>query len=152
VLGAAAVAGFLTVGGSASAPVRVGQEPDLAKFAWADACKDCHKEVFAAWEKTKHARALNRLSDSEQKKECVGCHVTGAPRLVEQRGKVVNAGVQCESCHGAAAGHAADPAVRTGLVKEPDEAGCRACHNDKSPHFRGFVYQGMKRLVHRVVQ
>jgi predicted CXXCH cytochrome family protein len=71
---------------------------------------------------------------------------------VESGSKVLNAGVQCESCHGAGAAHAGDPTVKTGLVKEPGEQVCLECHNDRSPHFRGFVYAGMSRLSHRVVK
>ncbi len=146
----AAVSGLLAAGGYASSAPSEAQTPEPSNFAWSDACKDCHKDIHEAWSKTKHARALNRLSGSEQQKECVGCHVTGAKKLLEVGSKVVNAGVQCESCHGAAAAHVADPTIRTGLAKEPGEQVCLECHNDRSPHFRGFLYVGMSRLSHRV--
>lgn len=146
---AAAVSARLTTGGGvlASAPPAL-QEPAPA-FAWADACKDCHAGIYEAWSKTKHARALDRLSDGERRRECVRCHITGGDALIEKRLRVLNAGVQCEGCHGAAAAHVADPTVRTGLVKRPPESGCRACHNENSPHFKGFVYGAMAKLVHR---
>jgi predicted CXXCH cytochrome family protein len=148
----AIVSALLALGGQTSPAASGTQEPDTSNFAWADACEDCHKDIHDAWEKTKHARALNRLSDSEQKQECVGCHLTGPKTPVKSGSTVVNAGVQCESCHGAAAAHVKDPAVKTGLVKEPGEQVCLECHNDRSPHFRGFVYAGMSRLSHRVVK
>jgi hypothetical protein len=88
-------------------------------YAWADACKSCHQQIYDAWVRTKHARALERLSSGEQEKDCVGCHVTGPHSRVLDGRKVLNAGVQCEECHGPAAAHAADPNVRTGLIRSP---------------------------------
>ena len=120
-------------------------------YAWADSCKTCHAAIYDAWAKTKHATALDRLSNADQEKPCIGCHVTGPKaRVMDDAGKkVLNKGVQCESCHGAAAAHAADPKVKTGLVKTPSAASCEQCHNDKGPHFKGFWYDAMKTLVHR---
>jgi hypothetical protein len=120
-------------------------------YAWADSCKDCHKGVYEAWAKTKHAGTLDRLSSGEQDKECIGCHVTGPKtRVVDAASKkVLNRGVQCEACHGGAAAHVADPNVRTGLAKVPSSSTCEQCHNDKSPKFRGFWYDAMKSLVHK---
>lgn len=120
------------------------------EYAWAPSCKKCHEEVYEAWAGTKHARALNRLSDADQARECVGCHVTGSKARIEQDGKTVNAGVQCESCHGAAAAHVADPTVKTGLAKKPAAEACTTCHNDRSPNFRGFFYDAMWPLSHKV--
>ena len=40
-------------GANAAAP---GQSPE--EYAWAAACKDCHAEIYASWEKSKHARAF----------------------------------------------------------------------------------------------
>jgi hypothetical protein len=122
-----------------------------AGYAWAERCKDCHLEIYDAWAKTKHATALDRLSNGDQEKECLGCHVTGPKNRVTDTGtkKVLNRGVQCEACHGGAAAHAADPTVRTGLIKVTASATCEQCHNEKSPKFRGFWYDAMKSLVHK---
>src|SRR5690349_15911235 len=74
------------------------QAPD---YAWADSCKTCHGAIYDAWSKTKHASALDRLSGSDQEKECIGCHVTGPKARVfdGNNKKVLNKGIQCESCH-----------------------------------------------------
>jgi hypothetical protein len=107
---------------SAGAAGRAGQEAQPAPgagYAWADGCKSCHANIYTAWSQTKHARTINRLNAENQLKECIGCHTTGPGGKIEKDGKFVNANVQCESCHGAAAAHAADPAVRTGLVRKP---------------------------------
>lgn len=119
-------------------------------YSWAPSCKSCHEAIYKAWAVTKHARALDRLNSSEQEQVCAGCHLTGSKTKIIVDGKTVNAGVQCESCHGAAAAHAADPAVRTGLVKTPPEPVCTACHNATSPKFKGFFYTGMLAFVHKV--
>jgi hypothetical protein len=126
------------------------QEPPAAKYAWAEACKSCHQDIYDAWEKTKHARAISRLSHGDQEKECINCHVTGGPGKIEENGKFVNANIQCESCHGPGAAHVADPAVRTGLSRKPKQQVCDACHNSKSPHYRGFYYEGMLGFSHPV--
>ena len=120
-----------------------------AGYGWAESCRTCHQPQYDAWAKTKHATALDRLSGSDQEKACVGCHVTGPKERVSEGKKVLNAGVQCEACHGAAAGHAADPNVRAGLVKVPAESLCETCHSDKGPHFKGFFYSAMLGLAHK---
>jgi len=125
-------------------------QPDGSAYAWAESCRKCHEPIYKAWEKTKHSTALDRLSSADQQKECIGCHVTGPKSRIEEGRTVVNRGVQCEACHGAAAAHVADPAVKTGLTKVPGAAVCESCHSDKGPHFKGFFYGAMAGLSHRV--
>ena len=136
-----------------TAPAAVAQDPapatQAAGYAWAESCKSCHAAIYNAWAKTKHASALERLSPENQQQACIGCHVTGPKSRVVDGRKVLNAGIQCESCHGAAAAHVADPKVKTGLAKVPGAAVCEECHNDKGPHFKGFWYDAMRTLVHR---
>jgi hypothetical protein len=137
-----------------AAPGASAQTPAPEGYAWADACKECHADIYKAWRETKHSKTLNRLDRGERaKEECVGCHVTGAQAVVEVEGDVVNAGVQCEACHGPGKAHAeqaktAPPALEG--LKKPAAAVCQACHNEKSPKFKGFFYAGMVSLVHRV--
>ena len=121
-----------------------------AEYSWANACRKCHEPVYEAWSRTKHASALVRLSAAEQEQDCVGCHVTGPKSRVLDGTQVLNAGVQCEACHGAAAAHVANPQVRTGLVRKPSSATCEECHSTKSPRFKGFYYDAMAGLSHRV--
>jgi hypothetical protein len=127
--------------------------PDTSAYVWDAACKDCHTAVHAAWARTKHATAINRLSVAERQQECVGCHVTGAPTLLgDEAGKPQNAGVQCESCHGPGRQHAETAASGSPapLPAKPDQKLCETCHSSRSPHFRGFFYAAMAPLVHRV--
>ena len=124
--------------------------PSADDYSWAESCRQCHEKIYDAWAKTKHASALDRLSNADQEKACIGCHVTGPKVRVMDGKKVLNRGVQCEGCHGAAATHAANPEVRTGLTKAPAEALCEQCHSDKGPHFKGFFFSAMKGLCHKV--
>jgi hypothetical protein len=148
---AGALVSVMALSGGLSAQVA---EPTPAEgFAWAAACKDCHSEIYEAWEKSKHARTINRLSaDQREGDQCIGCHVTARVPLIED-GKIVNANVQCESCHGAGKAHVeaakAGNAAEARLVKKPAERTCQTCHNDKSPHYRGFFYSALVNLVHK---
>jgi hypothetical protein len=121
------------------------------EYVGADACKTCHQAIYDSWAGTKHARALNRLSGSEKKSACIGCHVTGSPAQIEAEADNPRfPGAQCESCHGPGSLHAADATVKTGISKKPPESACTKCHNDKSPHFHGFVYAAMAGFSHPV--
>ena len=122
-----------------------------AGYAWAESCQTCHSEIYDAWAKTKHAGAWDRLNASEKKDACAGCHVTGAKGPVfDANGKtVLNRGVQCEACHGPAAGHTAGTS-RTAPVRVPPSSVCEECHSDKSPKFKGFFYNGMASFSHKV--
>jgi hypothetical protein len=151
VLAAAALSAgsaLLAAHGGQDAPAPAAQQSSAPPgYVWAGACKDCHTAIYTSWENTKHARAINRLNKEDQAKDCIGCHSTGAKALIEDNGKPVNAGVQCEACHGPGAAHAADPTKRQGKVRE---SACTACHSDKSPHFKGFMFKGMAELSHPV--
>ena len=124
-------------------------------FLGAEGCKTCHAEVAAAWAKTKHARAMDSLSGSDRTNAgCVTCHITAKPDTVaDQLTKPHHPNVQCEACHGAGRAHAEQSAAGTlvlaGIAKAPAESVCTACHNPKSPSYKGFFYPGMKGLVHK---
>ena len=138
---------FLVIGGG----FQTGPAPAPGSgYAWAASCEKCHAAEYESWAKTKHATAFERLSSSDQEKECIGCHVTGAKAKVFENAKVVNKGIQCEACHGAAAAHVADPSAKTGLVTKTPASTCEECHSDKGPHFKGFFYDAMKSLVHKI--
>jgi hypothetical protein len=124
---------------------------DTSGYVWAGACKDCHTNVHEAWSKTKHSTTLNRLSSADQQKDCAGCHLTGALTPILNEGKAVNAGVQCETCHGPGRAHAesAVAGTPTPMPVKPNQKLCEQCHNSNSPRFRGFFYSAMLPLVHK---
>jgi hypothetical protein len=140
-----AIAFVCALGISAAARAQVPQ------YAGADACKSCHQAIYEAWANTKHAKALGKLLASDRKPPCIGCHVTGtSEQIAAERDKPTFPGVQCEACHGPGSLHVADPRVKAGLMKTPDERACTRCHNEKSPHFHGFVYAAMTPFSHPV--
>jgi len=154
------IAGIVTAGLLVVGPFRItrAQEAPPAQppspYIGADACKACHSGIYDAWAKTKHARAITRLSaDDRGSGSCIGCHATGTPdQLRQEGGNPSFPGVQCEACHGPARAHAAaeaaTPPVKSGLNKQPQTGVCERCHSSKSPHFQGFVYRAMVGLVH----
>jgi RecJ-like exonuclease len=156
------IAGVLVATTSAQAPTppapaAIAQAPatPLSEgYVWAEACKVCHGAVYQAWHDTKHARTITRLSAADKDTACVGCHVTG-PKQVLTEGEVhLNANVQCESCHGPGKAHieaATAGSARPGhVVASPGQPVCESCHNDQSPHYRGFFFSALKGLVHKV--
>ena len=139
---------------AAWAALAAAQEPAATEampaFAGANACKGCHEAVFNSWSNTKHARTINRLSKSEREGECIRCHVTGSAEQIAKEGATPShPNVQCEACHGPGSLHVADASVRTGIARKPDARTCEACHNQKSPHYRGFVYAAMVAFSHK---
>lgn len=119
-------------------------------YAWDKACATCHKAIHESWAASKHAKTWQRLSNDERQKDCAGCHLTGPKTPLEG---TPNANVQCESCHGPGKAHAEAAAAGNpapmGLKKSPPESSCTPCHNDKSPHYRGFYFAAMKSLSHK---
>lgn len=136
-------------GGTAqNQPAPKPETPTPSPYVWAKGCKDCHTEIYNAWEKTKHATALIRLSADDQQKDCAACHLTGGTKVLDDK---ANAGIQCEGCHGPGRAHAESAAAGkpSPITKKPDPKVCETCHNDKSPHFHGFYYDAMRGLVHK---
>jgi len=142
----AAAAGFVFF---SAVPVGHSQPPQEG-YAGAAACAMCHGELAAGWKTTRHARAFETLKKKSQEKlpACVKCHVVGFEKpggYVDQELTPELAGVQCESCHGPAAAHAANPANKKSLI-DPGEKTCRACHTPgQDPKFD---YAGKKHSVH----
>lgn len=134
--------------GAAAAQTEPVLEP--LTFVGADSCKSCHEAIHESWAQTKHSRTINRLAPNQRGPECISCHVTAAPETIAE-GALTPAhhNVQCEACHGRGSAHVADPQVRRGLVKRPPESTCVTCHNSKSPHYRGFVYNAMLGFSHK---
>jgi predicted CXXCH cytochrome family protein len=136
---------IVVVSGNGAGP-NAGTRQTTDGYAWANACKDCHSDIYAHWEKSKHGRAFSRLRGEKQNDTaCVNCHITGKSGKVEVGGKLQNAGVQCESCHGPSAAHVANPMDKP-PTRLPGPSVCLGCHNSQSPHYRGFVYDGMLRF------
>jgi hypothetical protein len=124
-------------------------------YVGASGCRSCHEAIHDAWSKTKHANAIFRLSGGDKRSgKCIRCHVTGSDdQIAAEADKPSLPNVQCEACHGPARAHAttakAEPPATTGLAPA-GAAMCERCHNQTSPHYKPFFYNGMRRLVHLV--
>jgi hypothetical protein len=136
-----------------------------ARYAGAEACKDCHKKAYAVWSQSKHAKAYENLvkygepvAVRERKgqepqrigrqfdPDCVRCHTTGfeyKTGFVSEAATPHLLGNQCENCHGPASLHVADPKnpeyyrpLRLALGKQVENQVCRKCHDgDNDPRF-----------------
>jgi len=108
-------------------------------------CKSCHESAHGgrkAWKKSPHGHAMRTLSKADKASEagCVACHATqrsyglGAATSAVEDFRV-DEGVGCESCHGPAQSHIADPR-KDNIIGLGDscpecviEAICTGCHN-----------------------
>ena len=164
-----AVLGLLVIAAAGRSPGTKPAGPSLLadKYIGAKKCENCHDaeasgNQWGAWEKGPHAQAFTTLAtdaakaiaaekgiaDPQQAPECLKCHTTaGFLAGVKTGAKYDQArGVGCESCHGAGSGYKSmsvmkdhDASVAAGLVV-PTEETCTACHNEKSPTFKGFDF------------
>lgn len=157
------------------------QEAAKPAYLGVEACGKCHKREttgnqLGQWQQSKHAKAFATLGTPEAKKiaaakgiadpqkdsKCLKCHVTAhgvdASLIVkaatpEEKGFVIEEGVQCESCHGAGSLYKSRKvmkdkaaAVAAGLIV-PDEKLCKTCHNAESPSYKEFNYAEAKKKI-----
>jgi hypothetical protein len=122
----------------------LGKVPKIAlasgeRFAGSDACESCHQEESRIWKKSGHSHALETLVKVKHDRdpECVQCHVVGLDMktgFVSREKSPRLADVGCESCHGPASKHAANPGASR--LKKAGSESCAGCHNpENSPHF-----------------
>ncbi|HYV44397.1 MAG TPA: multiheme c-type cytochrome, partial [Myxococcaceae bacterium] len=64
------------------------------EFVGPESCKACHPDAYAAWRQSKHARAIESLSETQRRDaRCLSCH---SPNLEDRRVESIS----CETCHG----------------------------------------------------
>jgi hypothetical protein len=90
------------------------------------------------------------LGAPQQEPACLKCHATkaslGEGVVIDEKANYAdNEGVGCEACHGPGSDYKSknvmlDPeaARAAGLIMN---MGCRKCHNEESPTFKGFDYE-----------
>jgi hypothetical protein len=160
-----------------AAPPTIANE---AQYIGVAQCVICHRtdaqgRQEAIWRESLHARAFETLETDQsvaiaremgitaaphEAPECLVCHATGWDLPAERLGNRFNIedGVQCETCHGAGseyrAIHGRDPEAgkaRGLIVGRGDADACIACHNEKSPTYKGFDFErDMARIAHPV--
>lgn len=106
-----------------------------AQYAGAQACAECHENIYNQESKTPHSHAWQTLKNIHQEANanCVVCHTVGFGLPTGFKAELTTphlAGVQCENCHGPAAAHAANEMDLTKRPR-PELAGqvCGGCHN-----------------------
>ena len=121
---------------AAPLPPFLGVDRSRATYMGSQACSDCHPGPFQQWKQSAHATAMHTLQAESQAHDpsCLRCHFTGfqhpgAPMVTHL------AEVGCESCHGPASMHLAQPSQPYGQLPA-DGSACVACHTiDNSPDF-----------------
>ena len=147
------------------------------KYIGASKCKMCHLkpatgEQYNVWLKGPHANAMKTLAGEEAKKiatekgiadpttdaACISCHSTVASvdaKLIATA--KMDEAVSCESCHGPGSMYKGasvmknrELALTKGMII-PTEETCKACHNEKSPTFKGFNYaESTAKIIHPI--
>ena len=127
-------------------------------------CKMCHNKPstgaqYKQWLDTKHAKAYESLVGEEKNDpKCLKCHSTYySDDEMLMTTITPEEGVSCESCHGAGSGYkpkaimqSREKSIEKGLII-PDEALCKTCHNEESPHYKGFNYEEyLKEISHPI--
>jgi hypothetical protein len=117
------------------------------EFVGPESCKACHPDAYAAWRQSKHARAIESLSEPQRRDaRCLSCH---APNLQDRRVESIS----CETCHGGGQYYAAayvmkdQELVRMVGLLDPSEKGCRSCHDASSPSLKPFDFVEKLKLI-----
>jgi hypothetical protein len=93
-------------------------KPGEPVYVGSQACKSCHKKEYRIWEKTPHHHAYDTLvkatrpSNRQYDPECIVCHTVGfgyRSGFVGEKETPKLKDVGCESCHGPASLHVANP-------------------------------------------
>ncbi len=121
----------------------VGTAAEENSYVGVKKCKMCHMKEYKSWEKTKHAKAFDSLSDADKKDEAklkkttVAFGKPGGFKSVADSAVLTNVG--CEACHGPGGKHLAvpmkDKAAKKASIQSPKEKNvCIGCH---TPHDMG---------------
>ena len=114
---------------------------NTSPYGGAAICSECHGPVYSTFVRTPHFSAFNLLRPTHQQSApaCLPCHTVGYGRssgFVSEAATPGLVGVQCESCHGPAANHAAndgDPTIRP--PADQSATVCGGCHSGRYPSF-----------------
>ena len=108
-------------------------------YVTSETCANCHQGEYDKWKQTRHSHAFAALETKQRTFDntCIGCHSVGFQKqgFINIKATPQLAHVQCESCHGPGAEHAAKP--QKGLYKTPSTpSACITCHDrENSPDF-----------------
>jgi hypothetical protein len=140
---------------------------DAANYTGMKTCGMCHRKEssgnqLAAWQKSPHAKAFEKLGTPEAKAagakvgvaepqksgKCLKCHATAYNGTESPQVEKITAeeGVTCESCHGPGKEYKSmsvmkdrAKAIAAGLIY-PATKSCEQCHNSQSPTWNAERY------------
>ncbi|MCP3915903.1 MAG: hypothetical protein GY711_10145 [bacterium] len=118
-----------------------------------ETCATCHSGQHKQWRTTPHAYAMQTLRKirRDRNAKCVQCHVLGLGRadgFEIARPDPGLEGVQCETCHGSGAEHAAMPR-KDNIRLTPSKQVCLECHDkEHSDLLEGDFEQILQRVSH----
>ncbi len=146
------------------------------KYVGSDACKNCHAAEWNVWNASRHAAAIETLSENPKAypphnrrfdAECLICHTTGLgydTGFTSEKKTPHLVGVGCETCHGPGSAHAANQnnkdltlamspwkvnkkdSVETKAVENRVFAMCIKCHDMDNDH--DFDFKKWKKIAH----
>lgn len=156
--------------------------PKQPVYIGVEACATCHADAalgdqYGAWLRTKHSKAyaallkpeskqIARISGSRQAPEkepvCLGCHATAwyTEDWEKDDGFHIEAGMQCESCHGPGSEYATEAIMRdrkaamAAGLRMPTKRECMGCHIEKPTHTQVLgtkpidFEKGLKEIAH----
>ena len=116
-------------------------------FVGPESCKVCHPASYEVWRASRHAQAASSLPEKNRTDaRCTTCHAPPQENVA--------AGVTCETCHGPGHLYARSYVMRDkelsralGLVAQPGERTCAACHDDSAPSLTRFDFQKKMLLI-----
>jgi hypothetical protein len=129
------------------------------QYAGSQACAECHQSTHDSVNYTRHAGAFTNAafvaSGGQTNSSCIACHTVGygLPNgfvsLKDKNTFPRLAGVQCESCHGPAGNHAANPDDVTARPRiELAAQVCGGCHSgSQHPTFSEWKSSGHYQVV-----
>jgi hypothetical protein len=127
------------------------RKPCQATYVGSDKCKKCHEYAYDVWKTSPHSHAYQTLAKAERPSnrqydpECIVCHTVGysfqSGYINETRTPNLK-NVGCESCHGPASLHVANPNnvewqkhinpwkyLPKGKHKDAIDQSCQKCHD-----------------------
>lgn len=121
---------------AAPAPAQaLAPNPRAGGYTGPEFCANCHGDVHAQWQDTRHSQAFSSPIFQQNWQElgsqfrCLACHTTGYDPSTSS---YAYPGVTCESCHGPfQIGHPEQPMPVT-----PDAALCATCHETTTNEWR----------------
>jgi hypothetical protein len=129
-----------------------------------ESCGACHAKAYQIWRVDPHARAAQSLTEAQrQMPSCTICHApelaqrsldaaAQAPVPLQDDGRA-EAGVGCESCHGAGQYYSPIYVMRDGELAravgliDPGQKSCLACHSVSTPSLTPFDFAAKVKLI-----